>query len=240
MSAATGRSVLERHGSAAALAGLVQATVTVHAIAHGQPVDAAQKAALIRAIFATNPDSLDDIFPTLAPYREGFRMAATMLASPASAAIEPLKYSIVLLDLEKRLRAQPALVQQIGQGIDKLAQREPDWLAAGAYSASSSGSNSGSGSESIEVPEHVYRELSELYQQTVSTLSRRVQVTGDIAQLRRDDIAAEVRALLLAGIRFAWLWRQLGGRRWHLVLRRSNIRHALAELDRHAAAVPLH
>jgi high frequency lysogenization protein len=82
--------------------------------------------------------------------------------------------------------------------------------------------------------------LSELYQQTVSTLSRRVQVTGDIAQLRRDDIAAEVRALLLAGIRFAWLWRQLGGRRWHLVLRRSNIRHALAELDRHAAAVPLH
>ena len=240
MSAATRRSVLERHGSAAALAGLVQAAATVHAIAHGRPVDAAQKAALIRAIFATNPDSLDDIFPTLAPYREGFRTAATMLASPASAAIEPLKYSIVLLDLEKRLRAQPALVQQIGRGIDKLAQREPDWLAGAVYSGSSSGSNSGSDSESKEVPEYVYRELSELYQQTVSTLSRRVQVTGDIAQLRRDDIATEVRALLLAGIRFAWLWRQLGGRRWHLVLRRSTIRHALAELDQYAAAIPLH
>jgi high frequency lysogenization protein len=228
MSAAAGRSVLERHGSAATLAGLVQAAATVHAIAHGRPVDAAQKVALIRAIFTTNPDSLDDIFPTLAPYREGFRMAATMLTSPAGAAIEPLKYSIVLLDLEKRLRAQPALVQRIGQGIDNITQREPNWDAVGDSPGE------------IAVPEHVYRELSELYQQTVSTLSRRVQVTGDVAQLRRDDVAAEVRALLLAGIRFAWLWRQLGGRRWHLVLRRSNIRHALAELDRHAAAIPLH
>jgi len=236
VSPATGRSVLERHGGAAALAGLVQAAATVHAIAHGRPVDATHKAALIRAIFTTNPDSLDDIFPTLAPYREGLRMAATMLSSPAGAAVEPLKYSLVLLDLEKRLRARPALVQQIGQGIDHLAQREPHWDDSGGSSGDDSGGNSGH----KEVPEHVYRELSELYQQTVSTLSRRVQVTGDVSQLRRDDVAAEVRALLLAGIRFAWLWRQLGGRRWHLVLRRSNIRRALAELDQYAAAIPLH
>lgn len=224
MNAARQGTVLDRHGSSAALAGLVQAAVTVHAIAHGQPVDPAPKTALIRAIFVTNPDSLDDIFPTLTPYREGLRMTASMLSSPGRSVIEPLKYCVALLDLEKRLRSRPALVRQIGQGIDNLAQREP---------------NGGSAWQE-DVPEHVYRALSELYQQTVSTLSRRVQVTGNVAQLRRDDVAAEVRALLLAGIRFAWLWRQLGGRRWHLVLRRSNIRQALAELDRHAAATPLH
>ena len=218
--AATPGTALDRHGSAAALAGLIQAAVTVHEIAHGQPVDTTLKTALIRAIFATNPESLDDIFPTLAPYREGLRVAATMLSSPVGAAIEPLKYSVALLDLEKRLRSRPALARQIGEGIEELAQAETNWESG--------------------VPEHVYRQLSELYQQTVSTLSRRVQVTGNVAQLRRDDVAAEVRALLLAGIRFAWLWRQLGGRRWHLVLRRSNIRHALAELDQYAAAIPLH
>ncbi len=220
MNAATSGTALDRHGSSAALAGLIQAAVTVHAIAHGQPVDTTLKTALIRATFTTHPDSLDDIFPTLAPYREGLRVAAKMLSSPGGAVIEPLKYSLALLDLEKRLRSQPALVRQIGEGIEELAQREANWESG--------------------VPEHVYRKLSELYQQTVSTLSRRVQVTGNVAQLRRDDVAAEVRALLLAGIRFAWLWRQLGGRRWHLVLRRSNIRHALAELDQYAAAIPLH
>lgn len=224
MSAATRGTALDRHGAGAALAGLVQVAVTVHAIAHGKPVDATSKAVLIRAIFVTNPETLDDIFPTLAPYREGLRAAATLLASPFGAAIEPLKYSVALLDLEKRLRSRPTLVQQIGEGVDNLARREPNWET----------------SADADVPEHVYRELSELYQKTVSTLSRRVQVTGNVAQLRREEVAAEVRALLLAGIRFAWLWRQLGGRRWHLVLRRSNIRHALAELDQYAAAIPLH
>ncbi|MEZ5557402.1 MAG: DUF489 family protein [Pseudomonadales bacterium] len=37
--------------------------------------------------------------------------------------------------------------------------------------------------------------------------------------LQREQTAEEIRALLLAGVRFAWLW-QLGGRRWHLILRR--------------------
>ena len=223
MSTATRGTVLDHHGAGAALAGLVQVAVTVHAIAHGKPVDTTLKTALIRAIFVTNPETLDDIFPTLAPYREGLRVAATLLSSPV-AAIEPLKYSVALLDLEKRLRSRPTLVQQIGEGVENVARREPNWKT----------------SAHADVPEHVYQELSELYQKTVSTLSRRVQVTGNVAQLRREEVAAEVRALLLAGIRFAWLWRQLGGRRWHLVLRRSNIRHALAELDQYAAAIPLH
>ena len=41
----------------------------------------------------------------------------------------------------------------------------------------------------------------------------------------------EIRALLLAGIRYAWLWRQKGGRRWHLLLRRTTIRRDLAAIS---------
>ena len=39
--------------------------------------------------------------------------------------------------------------------------------------------------------------------------------------LQQEATAAKVRALLFAGIRSARLWRQLGGRRWHLLTKRG-------------------
>lgn len=40
-----------------------------------------------------------------------------------------------------------------------------------------------------------------------------------------------VRAILLAGIRFALLWHQQGGRRWRLVLQRGALKNALDQLS---------
>jgi len=70
-----------------------------------------------------------------------------------------------------------------------------------------------------------------VYEETIAHLGKRVQVTGEAGRLQQDSVAAEVRALLLGGIRFAWLWHQLGGRRWHLVLRRSDVLLALQHLQ---------
>jgi high frequency lysogenization protein len=48
-------------------------------------------------------------------------------------------------------------------------------------------------------------------------------VQGDPALLQRSETGARIRAFLLAGIRAARLWQQVGGRRWHLVLRRRSL-----------------
>ena len=55
-----------------------------------------------------------------------------------------------------------------------------------------------------------------LYQDYISGLSPRIIVRGEQSYLRNDDNAAKIRALLLAGIRAAVLWQQLGGNRWSL------------------------
>ena len=52
-----------------------------------------------------------------------------------------------------------------------------------------------------------------------------------MSQLNQNEVADEIRSLLLGGIRFAWLWRQLGGRRWHLIMRRNPILIALQGLE---------
>ena len=72
--------------------------------------------------------------------------------------------------------------------------------------------------------------LAELYSRTISTLTPRIMVSGEHGHLANPAIAARVRAALLAGIRSAVLWRQLGGRRWQLLLRRGRIARAAADL----------
>ncbi|MEK7758734.1 MAG: DUF489 family protein, partial [Pseudomonadota bacterium] len=48
--------------------------------------------------------------------------------------------------------------------------------------------------------------------------------------LSNPAIADKVRAALLAGIRSAVLWRQLGGRRWQLLFSRGKLARTAAEL----------
>ncbi len=72
--------------------------------------------------------------------------------------------------------------------------------------------------------------LAGLYKQTLSNLSFRIHVTGNPTHLQNAHTANRVRALLLAGIRGAILWRQVGGKRWHLLINRSRYLKACTTL----------
>ena len=53
--------------------------------------------------------------------------------------------------------------------------------------------------------------LGTLYADTVSHLRPRVMVQGNPHYLGQADIISEIRAVLLAAVRSAVLWRQMGG-----------------------------
>jgi len=69
--------------------------------------------------------------------------------------------------------------------------------------------------------------ISGIYQDTLSTMTFRIQVQGDSRLLQQSTISNQVRATLLTGIRAAMLWRQLGGKRWHLIFKRKALLNAL-------------
>jgi len=62
----------------------------------------------------------------------------------------------------------------------------------------------------------VINKIDGLYQEYISSLSPRIIVRGEQNYLRNSDNAAKIRTLLLAGIRAAVLWQQLGGSKWNL------------------------
>jgi high frequency lysogenization protein len=62
--------------------------------------------------------------------------------------------------------------------------------------------------------------LAELYVSTLSLLTPRVMVNGNPQQLQQPPVVEKIRANLLAAVRSAVLWRQVGGRPWQLLLYR--------------------
>ena len=69
----------------------------------------------------------------------------------------------------------------------------------------------------------VLSRLGELYADLISPLGPRVMVAGNPVYLAQPGVVAEVRASLLAALRSAVLWRQLGGSYWDLLVSRRRM-----------------
>ena len=69
--------------------------------------------------------------------------------------------------------------------------------------------------------ENTFAKLGQLYQDSISTLGPRIIVNGEQLYLNNEINANKIRALLLAGIRSAVLWRQCGGSRLQFLFGRK-------------------
>lgn len=188
---------------ALALAGLFQSATLVHLIAHqGQCPDAVMEASL-RALFVTHPERTVDVFSGLRGAQLGLQEMARVLHSQSGQKdLEILRYALNLVHLETQLRKQPDMLQVIGNRIEQARHTVNHF----GYLHANTLAN-----------------LASIYTDTISTFRLRIQVTGNPSHLRVDENATRIRALLLSGIRCAVLWRQTGGRRWHLVFRRKRL-----------------
>jgi high frequency lysogenization protein len=71
--------------------------------------------------------------------------------------------------------------------------------------------------------EQMISNLASVYLDVISPIGPRIQVAGTPEVLQQTANQQKVRALLLSGIRCAVLWRQVGGRRLHLVFGRKKM-----------------
>lgn len=69
--------------------------------------------------------------------------------------------------------------------------------------------------------ELLFKLLADLYSRTISYLTPRVIVRGKSDRLQDSATVHRVRTALFSGIRSAYLWNQLGGRRWKIVFQRK-------------------
>lgn len=204
-----------------ALAAIAQCAAVVDNLATGEPVSQLELAACINPLLILNPSSFDEVYPNISNLSLGFRKVQELFGNPGPAKDSAtIKYALSMIQLRSSLMNKQALQSTIRQQLASM----PGLRA--------SSGNKEEDSADSEENELIYRQLATLYQDTISTLSYRIQVHGKAEQLKDELIANKIRATLLAGIRAAVLWHQLGGRRWRLLIYRKRIHGAAGDIRR--------
>jgi high frequency lysogenization protein len=186
-----------------ALAGVFQATELVRqAASHGTWSGYAATSSL-HSLFVLEADSTPAIYGGTDRMRLGVETMLAVLQGEQRYT-DVLRYSVGLLQIEKKFRRSARLQGEVGRRLLEI-------------------SGLGAELEQHEREDLQAREISELYSETISGLSPRIVVSGKPQYLKNQRTVDWVRTLLLAGLRSAMLWTQLGGGRFELMFGRKNI-----------------
>ncbi|AWV07250.1 high frequency lysogenization protein HflD [Marilutibacter maris] len=195
---------------ALALAGLLQALGQVRRIAETGQANVEVLATSLDSVFRIDAASPAEVYGGTAALRPGLTLLREYFTSRLKDEQLP-RLALAVIQLERRFVADPAMAQRVRDGI--TAQQ---------------GAAEHQGSTHPEV----MTALGDLYAETLSHLRPRVLVQGNPHYLGQSAVVAEVRAALLAAVRSAVLWRQLGGSLFDLLLRRRQLVNAVEQLLR--------
>lgn len=219
---------------AIALAGLFQASSLVEQIARRGMVAQNSFETAIASLFVSDPKLTEDVYGGVRdmPFNLSLGLKQMQeLVEKRSGGINPdvMRYTLTLIQLERKLAARPEMMEEIGKRLDQLEQKARYFSEQPADETTAAEKTPFD--PSIYTHANVIAGIAALYQDTLSTFSIRVQVGGDPRHLQNSENAARIRALLLAGIRAVILWRQVGGKRWHLFFFRSRVRPSLQKFQ---------
>lgn len=188
-----------REARVIALAGVFQAAALVRDLATQGRADAVAAESSLASVFRIDSDSATDAFGGMGGVRFGLEILIANLDS-AQREVGIAHLAIGILRLERKLARRRAMLGQLRTGIEAI-QRQVDHLGVSHATVQS--------------------RLAELYADTLSQVTPRIVVHGNPMHLGDPRRVEQIRSLLLAGVRAAVLWRQVGGNQWRLLLRRS-------------------
>jgi high frequency lysogenization protein len=200
-----------------ALAGVVQVARLVDQISRTGSYPAEFLTPSVNSLFQFDAASTADVYGGVQGVKLGLANLASMLASKDEPETRDMvRYVFGLLHLERKFSANSEMVDVVRSRLEHTHFKSEHFASH---------------------VQEVCHSISGIYQDTISTFQFRIKVSGSMTQLQNPANADLIRALLLAGIRSAFLWRQLGGRRWKLLLQRRKLLQLAQSLSRELGSV---
>ena len=184
-----------------ALAGVYQAATMAHELANSGAIsDQKSWDVSLNSLYKLDASSTEDVFDN---NMSGLDLGYSSLIksfNKDSYYINVIKYTITLLTLAGKLSSRPEMMDIIEKGLSdsKVLQKTDDPLNTA-----------------------VVAKLAQIYSNTISQMQPRVIVAGQPFHLKDQAITEKIRAILLAGIRSAVLWKQVGGNQLQLLFKRK-------------------
>ena len=197
------------HEQAVALAAVFQACHLVDQLANTGGASSQEVKVSMAALLNQSPQSIEDLYGSEQALETGMNAMTLLLNEYQGTELYApitLVYTLSVLSIERQLNSRPVMLKAVAEGIEN-ANRQALHFSV--------------------VHDNVLANIASLYQQTLSTLRQRIQVKGNAMYLQQPGVAERIRCMLFAAVRSAHLWRQLGGKRYHLVLYRKALVKAL-------------
>ncbi len=193
-----------------ALAGVFQAAFLVQQLAHVGDVKPAVLQTSLDSVLRTDANSVEAVFAGVSGLSFGLSKLADLQISRANpGTVEAMRYVLLLLVLTDHLAAEKTAVESFTKALNDLATRRQG---------------------PVDKVPPLIEDLADLYARYLSDIKPKIVVNGERHLLQEQTIIDTVRACLLAGVRAAWLWYQLGGKRWHLLFFRGRYISLAGEL----------
>lgn len=185
-----------------AFAGILQAIAQVQHLARQGESDNTELAASLNTILVTNPDNTADVYQDKASLNKGYKLILNQLGDSSQKDVEITRYLVGILALERKLVRSNSGLGMLAERINQVHRQLHHFAIT---------------------DEQVIANLASIYSDIISNLGPKIQISGNPVCLQRPIVQQKIRALLLAAMRSAVLWRQLGGKRRHLVFARKAI-----------------
>ena len=186
------------------LAGLCQSAHLVYQLSQtGNCDDEAFKVSL-ESILNTNPKTVLSVYgDDEKKLSLGLNTLLTILniTNNTSISFYLIKYVFGIMVLERKLKKNKIALKNLSYRLEIIKKNTV---------------------RNIEINDvNLINDLSEIYLDIISTLGSRIKIVGTSSILNKVEVQSKLRSILLAGIRSAVLWRQVGGNRLQLIFFRN-------------------
>jgi len=155
---------------------------------------------LIQSIYTKNTFDADKIYSQKSSLVDGCKLLKDILRGKNDISVLTMqKYALNIILIQKNINKISDLKNMIGKKIDNY--HDNSMMATNL-------------NDQIAYSEEIYKEY-------VGIIRPRVVISGKKEYLNKNS--SLIRALLLSGIRAAFLWDYHGGSKWHLMFRRKEI-----------------
>ena len=196
-----------------ALAAIFQAAGLANELARKGSTDSSVEAFLTQTVLVMDTDNISEIYPSIDGLKPGLRWLEGCLLEQGRGlqnAGEIIRIALGVIQVEGQFSQHEGVQNTLRTRLENINRQR------------------------VMSPDMSSTELNNLlgsaYVDSLGQLRFRVQIRGDAKQLQAPGMAERIRAILLAGVRAAWLWRRLGGRRWHLIFTRGQILREIREI----------
>lgn len=181
-----------------ALSGIFQAALLVQQLARRGCADAGPMQASVKSVMVIDAIDTRSVFGGVDGVKIGLTAVRDRMGRRIGADdLELGRYVLGLSRLQRQLRRESGRLEALGSRLQAIQRH------------------------ATEIGPDLYRDLALTYTELISEVAPRIMVHGEQGFLSNAAIVDQVRSVLLAGVRAAFLWDQLGGRQWQLLLQRA-------------------